>query len=237
VVAYREAIRLQPNFARFHMHLGSALERIGQFTEAAASFWRGHELGFQDPRWSEPAADRARRCEKLAALVPRLAAVLQGKEQPADAAEGIAFAQLCKQKQLYGAAVRLYRDAFAAEPKLADDVATKSRYAAACYAALAGCGHGKDAPPADSPERPRLRRLALEWLRADLAAQRARFEQEPGKQRAMLDQDLRHWQRDRDLAGLREVDALAQLPADERQACQSLWADVRDLLKRVGGRE
>jgi len=38
----------------------------------------------------------------------------------------------------------LYADAFAADPKLAEDLHTESRYRAACSAALAGCGLGKD---------------------------------------------------------------------------------------------
>jgi hypothetical protein len=42
-----------------------------------------------------------------------------------------------------------------------------------------------------------------------------------------------HWQQDSDLAGLRDPDAVARLPADERQACQQLWADVAALLKQA----
>ena len=37
-----------------------------------------------------------------------------------------------------------------------------------------------------------------------------------------------------DLAGMRVKDALTKLPADERQACQKLWADVAELLKKAG---
>jgi hypothetical protein len=44
---------------------------------------------------------------------------------------------------------------------------------------------------------------------------------------------LQHWQQDTDLAGLRDGAAVARLPADERQACQQLWADVAELLKQV----
>jgi hypothetical protein len=37
-----------------------------------------------------------------------------------------------------------------------------------------------------------------------------------------------------DLAGLREAAPLAKLPAEEREACRQLWADVDDLLQRAG---
>jgi hypothetical protein len=44
---------------------------------------------------------------------------------------------------------------------------------------------------------------------------------------------LRHWQKDADLASVRDKDALDQLPAAERDAWQRLWADVAALLKRA----
>ena len=43
--------------------------------------------------------------------------------------------------------------------------------------------------------------------------------------------------RDPDLAGLRQPDAIATLPAAEQQACRQLWADVADLLKRAQGKD
>ena len=42
-----------------------------------------------------------------------------------------------------------------------------------------------------------------------------------------------HWQEDRDLAGVRDKDALAKLPAEERAAWEKLWADVAALLKKA----
>jgi hypothetical protein len=50
---------------------------------------------------------------------------------------------------------------------------------------------------------------------------------------------LRHWQRDTDLAGLRDPAALANLPDAERTDWQKLWADVAALLRKAeaGGKE
>jgi hypothetical protein len=45
---------------------------------------------------------------------------------------------------------------------------------------------------------------------------------------------LLSWKRDQNLAGLRDASALAKLPAEEREACRKLWADVDALLKKAG---
>jgi hypothetical protein len=44
---------------------------------------------------------------------------------------------------------------------------------------------------------------------------------------------LQDWQKDSDLAGIRDPDAVAKLPAEEQEACKKLWADVAALLKKV----
>ena len=44
---------------------------------------------------------------------------------------------------------------------------------------------------------------------------------------------MRHWQKDTDLAGIRDAAALAKLPAEEQKACTQLWADVAALLKKA----
>jgi hypothetical protein len=44
---------------------------------------------------------------------------------------------------------------------------------------------------------------------------------------------LQHWQKDPDLAGIRDQAELAKLPAEERAAYVKLRADVAELLKRA----
>ena len=46
-------------------------------------------------------------------------------------------------------------------------------------------------------------------------------------------QTLRHWQKDTDLAGLRDAAALAKLPADEQKTFTQLWTDVAAVLKEA----
>jgi hypothetical protein len=48
---------------------------------------------------------------------------------------------------------------------------------------------------------------------------------------------MQHWQKDAALAGVRDQDALAKLPADERAAWEKLWADVGALLQRSQGQK
>jgi serine/threonine-protein kinase len=48
---------------------------------------------------------------------------------------------------------------------------------------------------------------------------------------------MRHWQADPDLAGLRDPAELAKLSAEERVACERLWADVAALLQQAQDRK
>jgi hypothetical protein len=141
------------------------------------------------------------------------------------------LASLCRlpAKRRYAAAARFYAAAFAARPALSDDLQAGHRYAAACCAARAGCGRGQDQPPPDDKERARLRRQALDWLGADLTLW-AKLAADKPPARPQARETLQHWQKDPDLAGLRDPEALARLPEAERAACRELWARVGAVL-------
>ena len=140
-------------------------------------------------------------------------------------------------RQTYAASAALYSKAFAADPKLADDLGMRYRYSAACSAAMAGCGQGKDAAALEAGERARLRGQALLWLRAELDARRAEAEKEPDKVRPTLQQRIQHWRHDSDFHGVRSAEGLAKLPEAERQAWQKLWQQVEELGRgAVGGK-
>jgi hypothetical protein len=78
-----------------------------------------------------------------------------------------------------------------------------------------------------------FRRQALAWLRADLAFYTKEAERADPAVKQTVRQRLEHWQKDADLAGLRDTGALAKLPEAEREAWRSVWADVQALLRRV----
>ena len=168
-------------------------------------------------------------------MAARLPDLLAGKGRLSTAAEMLGFAQLCYEKKLQGASARFWSEAFQAQPKLIDDMQAQHRYNAACAAALAGCGQGKDDPPLDDAARTRWHKQAIHWLKADLAAWSKILESGPPQARPFIAQTLQHWKADPDLAGLRDPAALAELPEDEQKACRALWADVDALLARVQG--
>src|SRR5262249_51174956 len=146
-------------------------------------------------------------------------------------AELLDFAGVCQAKKLYASAARLFQAAFVASPRLAEDLNGSHRYKAACYAALAAAGQGGDAAMLGRMERLALQRRALTWLRAELVARRKQLGNwwpgEAGRARAALDL----WLKEGALASLRDKAPLARLPAEERAACERLWADVAALLK------
>lgn len=244
--AFRKAIELKPDDAHAYLNLGLALDAQAKPTEAEAAYRKAIELKPDDVKayrnlgiflrgqgkWAEAAAACRKIVEsdpKLVRLDAKLAQVQAGSAQPADAAERLELARLCaRYKMLTAAAARFFEQAFAGQPAL-----QQHRYEAACAAALAGCGRGNDAADLRDEERARLRRQALAWLRAGLQAEGQQLDKDPDQARPRLAQTMRHWQRDPDFAGVRGPEALARLPATERQEWQSLWEDVAALLRRA----
>jgi tetratricopeptide (TPR) repeat protein len=234
---YRRAVELEPKDAVNHGALGQALMAQGEFAAALKVTEQCLQLLPPGHSMRGLAQQQLQVCKYLLTMDERLAAVLKGEAKPAGADERLALAQFCRyHKRQHVAAARFYADAFAADPKLCDDLQAGHRYNAACSAALAAAGQGKDATGLDDKERARLRKQALDWLRADLALRTRQMRNgspgEPAQARAALV----HWQTDRDLAGLRDAAALAKVPAEERAACAKLWADVAALLKTAEGK-
>jgi tetratricopeptide (TPR) repeat protein len=230
--AYRKTIDLDPAFHLAYYNLGSTLMRQGHFDEAAAWLKKASALLPKDPERGF-ARQMLQICERYANLDARLPAILRGTEKPQSAAEQIEFANLCRRKKLYAAAARFSAAAFAAEPKLAEDVPKSDRYNAACAAALAGCGRGRDTDTLDDKERTRWRRQARAWLRQDLTWLGMALASGNAQARADVRRRMRLWQSDSDLAGLREARALAAMSADERNECLALWQEVAALLRRA----
>ena len=77
-------------------------------------------------------------------MEPKLPAFLKGEFQPRDNGTPGSGRRLPDQEAAHRSA-RLYAAAFAADPKLADDLKAGHRYNAACFAALAAAGQGEDA--------------------------------------------------------------------------------------------
>jgi tetratricopeptide (TPR) repeat protein len=234
VQALTRAVALKADYAEAHCNLGHSLVRKGQFVEGRAALQKGHELGVKQPGWKYQSEQWVRNADKLIQLDDRLTAILDGKAKPADAAEQLALAVLCRQyKGLYSTAARFFAAAFAEQPQLADDLKAGHRYQAAGAAALAGGGRGKDAAKLDDKERARLRQQALDWLRADLALWAKQLSTAEPSEREAIAKKLRSWQTDAAFSGVRDAKPLAGLPEQERADWQKLWAEVDSLLSKT----
>jgi tetratricopeptide (TPR) repeat protein len=232
VACFQKAIALDPELAEAHAALGQALLGQGHFAEAAQATAQALKLLPPNSPLHASAQKQQVLCQQLLALDQKLAAVLQGQVQPKDAAEQLDLANLCQRfKHQYADAAKFYAAAFAAEPKLAEDLNKSNRYNAACAAVLAAAGQGKTADKLDAQAKAKLRQQALDWLRADLALWQKQAQ--GGTASSTLTKVLSHWQTDPDLTSVRDFKALGQLPEAELQDWLTLWADVAQLLQKT----
>ncbi len=228
VARFRQAIAADPKYATVHGALGRCLLDSGRFAEARDATRRCLELLPEGDPQRARALAQWERCQRIATLAPRLPALLRGLDTPAGVNEALEFGWMCQAAGHHAAAVRLYADAFAADPRRADELDAGFRYHAACCAAVAA-GALK---PGD-PEAARLRRQALDWLRADLALRAKQAAGASADGRARIQRVLWAWQNSPRLAGLRDRDRLSGLPDAERKDWESLWAEVERLRARA----
>jgi len=233
VVKYRQAIDLQPDFAEAYCNLADIFRLQGKLSASLDFYKRGHALGSKRKDWHYPSSQWVADAERLIRLEAKLPDVLGGKATATDNRERLAFPEVCGLLHRHAAAARLYADAFSADPKVADDLKAGHRYNAACAAALAAAGQGTDAGKLDVQEYCRLRQQALAWLRADLEQWSKRREGGKPEDRQVVRATLKHWQRDTDLAAVRDMEALKKLSPEEQEAWRKLWADVAELLKKA----
>jgi hypothetical protein len=173
----------------------------------------------------------------MAGAQDKLPGYQKGTYLPGSNEERLGLAEWWKIKKLHHTATGLYAAAFAADPKLADDLNLGRRYFAACCATRAAAGQGEDAAKLDEKERTRLRKQALDWLRADVIQRGKLCESGTPDDRSAVLWGLRqYWQHDANLASIRDSAALAKLPEDEQKAFNQLWADVAVLLKKAEGK-
>jgi serine/threonine-protein kinase len=232
---FREVIALDPKMAKAHGSLGQVLGAQGRLAEAREATRRCLALLPPGHRKRPQASLQLRKIERALALDQKLPAILKGEAKPAGDTERLELAWLCQQpfKKLNAASSRFYAEAFAHDHRLAGDLRAEYRYHAARAAALAGAGLGRDDPPPGDTARVELRRQARAWLRADLRSYASFPLPKEVRARGVIQQRLRRWQADLDLAGLRDEAALSHLTEEERQACRRLWADVDALLQKA----
>ena len=217
--------------------LAMALHRSGQAAEARKTLaaavlaydWRADQVrdqGLDLPR----APPRGRGPD------PPEPARLPGGEVPApDNDERLALLGACWFADRTAAAARLYAEAFAADPHLAEDPAAGHRSDAARAAALAGVGRGEDSRTLGPEERARWSEQARSWLKHDLAALARRLNGGGASDRILVRSKLRDWLDDLDLAGVRGPGSPETLPVEEWDAWRAFWKEVHAVLDRAMG--
>jgi serine/threonine-protein kinase len=258
----QEAAVLLPNRAGPRLVLAMAQFQSGSVKEARRTLAEA----VRAYNWTEPQANHTTawvshvlRREAEALLLPNLPAFLRGEYQPQDNDERLALLGVCQFQGRHAAAARLYADAFAADPDLADRLTTEcryrtlreehpdddrmgpldteGRYLAARCAALAGCGRAGDGVNLGDAERARWRRQARAWLHADLALWARTLDGGSGMDLDLVKRMLTHWQTEPDLAGIQDLQALDEASAEERNECFALWDEVSVVLRRIAEQE
>ena len=179
LACYQKAIELDPKYEVAHDNLGDVIKEMGQLDEGLACYQKAIEL---DPKYAAARSHLAK-AQRLAAAREKLPAFRNGSYAPPSNDERLILAECCRIQKLYRASTLLYSQSFAADPRLAENLEAARRYNAACYAALSAAGKGAEAAELDDQERVRLRKQALGWLRADLAASQAVQDRQPGRPR------------------------------------------------------
>ncbi len=239
IEAFRAAIRLDGHPGPARDDLGRALLAAGELEEALRWLQRPRREGPSEPgrrrgkdHSSDPAVGVAE-VQRLLALEARLPGVLRGVDKPAGAAECAEFARLAALKHHYATAARLWRQAFAADPALADDFPAQRRFRAACAAAMAGGPDDRDRSTLDETSRRDWLRQAGEWLEAELRAyDRMRSSGTP-QDRAAIVGRLGSWQVAPALAALRDAADPADTKDAQHNSRQDLWLDVATLKERI----
>jgi serine/threonine protein kinase/tetratricopeptide (TPR) repeat protein len=223
IAEFRKATEFDASLAVSYDNLADALLRRGRVAEARTVIRRGLDLLPSNEPIRKALSQKLKLCERLTDLDAQLPAILQGK-QTSTPSEKVKLARFCLDHGRPYAAARLYSAAFGEPPVVAKNLVSGNRYDAARAASRAATDISAD-PPLDKPMRAELRRQALDWLRAELAVRAKR--REAGELEGW---SLATWQKDADLAGVRDEARLAELPTEERKEWRRLWADLAALI-------
>jgi tetratricopeptide (TPR) repeat protein len=231
IACYRKAIELQPDLVGGYSSLGHALADQGKLDEAIAAYDRA--LAAEPPTSVEPLLGLGRvfhhkgMHEEAVRTFRRVVELM-----PERADYHAALAAALKDAGRVADSATVYQKAFALHPALADNLRPAHRYHASRAAALAGSGQGKDTDDLNASQRAEWRKQALAWLGADLASWTRQLDGGKPEDRKVVQAVLERWQKDPDLAFIREEKELAKLPPEEQEAFKDLWTRVSALLKQ-----
>jgi tetratricopeptide (TPR) repeat protein len=235
IAYFRKAIALDPRHTNAHGALGQALMQQGQFGDACKALRCCLQLLPPNSPLRAFTSRLLQQSQQALTTEEKLKALLAGKPTPDDPAVLVQMAVLAQQpfKRLYLTSARLYRNAFSRQPSLA----AAHRYDAACAAVPAATGQSRDRERLDDTSEAELRYCALSYLQDDLGHYARLLPRLSPVVIQRLRQVLLHWQKDADLAAVRDPDRLRKLPEAEQVAWRNLWAQVEALLARASPRQ
>jgi serine/threonine-protein kinase len=211
----------QANAATYD-ELGVRLGKLKEFDGAIVVFREAIRLDPHNPRAHFELGNVLKSVNRPDEAIAAYREAIRLNVQLPDAYNGLA--SLLSDRGDYTGAQSVLKQAAQANPAWLADPRTIIRYNSARCAARTATGRAKDSPP--TADRPALRRKALDWLAADLAAWKESLAADPSSA-AEMKNVLARWLVDPDLAALRPGLAEVEIPAGERAAWNALWADVR----------
>ena len=229
----RGAVSVDPGHAPAHVNLAVTLAGSRRLRAAIASYRRARALFDQRDdafaqKWRHEATRRIALIEKqIEAANAMLDSIRNGAAPSGSEDERLASAALAFEQEEYGLAVRCYRDAFAAFPRL---LTKTSSSIDAARAAIRAATDNTAARSPNSESRAALRALALEWAQAGLAVARARARRRPSIARAIACRILE----DRVLAETRANDSA--LEAEARKEWRDFWKATQRLASELEAR-
>jgi serine/threonine protein kinase/Flp pilus assembly protein TadD len=229
--AIHKAQKLKPgSWEVREMHLG-LLELGGRYEDAQALLKELQESSPKaDPLQKQILAWK-QRIDRKQHLDERLKAIDNGKPIPDSIREKIELARHAKgmSRKRYLLSLRLYKDAFQAQPTLENDMRVALRSEAAQAAALAACGLG-DAKELVPKDRAEWHRQALDWLKADMASYKSKLKSLWPSEASSARESMDFWRQELSFAYVRGPDHILKLPKAEREAWEAFWKEVNTLL-------
>jgi serine/threonine-protein kinase len=218
------AVLLRPDSAVFRLRLGNCYAGLGSWDQAADCFRKAVELGHGAIVGQMQLSNALAQTKDWdgALAVAREVVRLQPNNPGAQSQQALILHNAGRYAEALKVVVAVMRE----RPDLTDEYRSVFRYTGAYSAVKCAEGLGVDAPP--EAERPEYRKQALEFLTTELAAMRKLSATDTHP----LQLRMSFWYT-KDLASVREQEALAQLPPDERDAWNRLWAEVGALRDRT----
>ncbi len=223
LVEYSEAVRLKPDDAESHIFISHVHGRLGNYESALASMRLAHERGSKRPNWRFKSEEHLRKCEEQVAKAERVRKVASGEEAATSWKDQVDLAQFGLTAHQPRAALHLYREAFAREPKPLSTPLLPHRTTAARAAIASMKDSTAPVPGIPIESTVALSKMAREWLLQEVEARAGLSRRTDNGQEA--------WKRfildiheSKDWHPVRDQSQMIPLGGDEMKAWAEFWA-------------